>query len=52
MVYGDYKDLTSKTTSDKILHNKALILLKIPNMMDINEDLLRWFTNVLIKNLW
>ena len=28
MVYGDYKDLTSKTTSDKILHNKAVNIAK------------------------
>ena len=30
MVYGDYKDLTSKTTSDKILHNKAVNIAKNP----------------------
>ena len=30
MAYGDYKDLTSKTTSDKILHNKAVNIAKNP----------------------
>ena len=28
---------------------KHLVLLKIPNMMDINVHLLYWFTNFLIK---
>ena len=42
MAYGDFKDLITKTASDKILH---LILLKIQNMMDIDVDLLEWFIN-------
>ena len=29
---------------------KNLILLKIQNMVDINEDLLQWFTNFLINS--
>ena len=49
MVYGDVTDLTRKTAPDKILHYKHLILLKVPNMMDNKVDLLKWFTNFLIK---
>ena len=45
---GDFKDLTR--ASDKILCNKAFILLKIRNMMDNKGVLLQWFINFLIKN--
>ena len=31
MVYGDYKDLARRTTSDKIFHDKALNIAKNPN---------------------
>ena len=44
------QDITRRTTSDKILRDKA-ILIKIRNMMDINVDLLQWFINFLIKRL-
>ena len=47
MVYGDFKCLTRQTVSDKYCIVNHLILLKIPNVMDINLDLLQWFTNVL-----
>ena len=40
MAYGGFKDLTRRTASDKTLRDKALILLKIRNMMNINVDLL------------
>ena len=40
MVYGDFNDLPKRTTSDKVLRVKHLILLKIQNMMDIKEVLL------------
>ena len=30
MAYGDFKDLTRKTASDKILHNKAFNIAKNP----------------------
>ena len=39
-VYGDFKDLTKRTTSDKILHDKAFNIAKIQNMMDIKGVLL------------
>ena len=29
MAYGDFKDLTRRTASDKVLHDKGLILQKI-----------------------
>ena len=51
MAYGDFKDLTKRTAADKVLRVKHLILLKIPNMMDIKEDWLLWFINVLIKRI-
>ena len=38
MAYKDFKDLFRRTTSDKVLHDKVFILLKIKNMMDINMD--------------
>ena len=28
MAYGDFKDLTRRTASDKILHNKAFVIAK------------------------
>ena len=49
MTYGDFKDLARRTTSDKVLRDKHLILLKIQNMMGIKEVLLQWFINFLIK---
>ena len=51
MTSGDFKDLARRTTSDKVLRDKAfLILLKILNMMGIKEDLLLWFKFLLIKS--
>ena len=51
MTYGDFKDLTRRTASDKILPNKTFTLLKIRNMMGINVKWLQWFINFLIKKL-
>ena len=42
MANGEFKDLNRKTAADKVLRMKHLIFLKIPNMMDINVDLLQW----------
>ena len=55
MAYGDLKDLTRKTASDKILCDKAFkvyndLLLKMQNI-NINVDLLQWSINFLIKKL-
>ena len=30
MAYGDFKDLTRRTASDKVLHDKALNIAKNP----------------------
>ena len=39
MAFADFEDLARRTTSDNFLRDKALILLKIENMMDMKEDL-------------
>ena len=49
MAYEDFKDLTRRTASDKILRYKAFSIAKNPNVMDINVDLLQWSINVLRK---
>ena len=51
MAYGDFKDLTKRTASDKILHNKAFNIAKKKKkkMMDIKKVLLQWLINFLIK---
>ena len=41
MAYGDFKDLTRRTASDKILRNKSFNITKIQNMMDIKGVLLQ-----------
>ena len=52
MANGDFKDLKRRTFSDKVLRDKAfLMLLKILNMMGIKEDSLLWFINFLTKSL-
>ena len=50
MAYGDFKDLARRTASDKVLRDKAFNIAKILSMMDIKEDWLLWYTNVLIKS--
>ena len=50
MAYGDFKDLTEKTASDKVFCGKAFNIAKIRNM-DIKVDLLEWFRNNFIKSL-
>ena len=49
MTYGDFKDLLRGTTFDKALCQKVSIMLKTPEVMDINLELLQWFLNLLIK---
>ena len=51
MPYGAFKDLKRRTFSDKVLRNKAFDIAKILNMMGIKEDLLLWFTDILVKSL-
>ena len=51
MAYGDFKDLTRRTVSAKILRDKAFNIAKIQNIMDINVDLHKWSINFLMKKL-
>ena len=51
MAHGDFKDLKKRTAADKVLRDKHLILLKIPNMVDIKEGWPLWFINFLLKRL-
>ena len=51
MPYGVFKDLKKRTFSDKVLRNKAFNIAKMLNMMGIKEDLLLWFTDILVKSL-
>ena len=47
IAYGDFKDFPRRTASDKVLDDKAFNIAKNQNMMDINADLVQWFTNFL-----
>ena len=38
--YGDFKDLTRKTASNKILRYKAFNVVKVQTLMKMNVDLL------------
>ena len=49
--YRDFKDLTRRTASDKILRVKAFNIAKNQNMMGINADSLQWFINFLVKGI-
>ena len=51
MAYGNFKDLPEEQLLTKYCLIKHLVLLKIQNMMDIEEVLLQWFINVLIERL-
>ena len=51
MAYGDFEDFPKRVASDKILRNKALILLKIQNAIVIKKVILQWFINFLIRIL-
>ena len=50
LAYGYFKDLTRRTASNKILHDKAFNIAKNKIMMDIKGVLLQWFIIFLIKN--
>ena len=39
MAYGDFKDLTRRTASDKILHDKALNIAKNPKYDEYQRGL-------------
>ena len=50
MAQVDFKDLIRRTDAEKVLRDKAFILLDIRNMNETNLDLLQWFIIFLIKN--
>ena len=54
MADGDFKNLTKRMASDKILRDKAFNIAKNPKygMMDISANLLQWSIDFLIKHLW
>ena len=49
MAYGDFKDLTRKTASDKILHDKAFIFAKNLKYDEYQCGLASMVFNFLIK---
>ena len=51
MAYGDFKDLTRRTVSDKILWVKAFNIAKNPKYNGYQGGLLSMVYNFLIKNL-
>ena len=51
MAYGDFKNLPRRTTSEKVLRDKAFNIAKNPNTIDIKVKLLQWFVDYLIKSL-
>ena len=51
MAYGDFKDLTRKTASNKILSVKAFNIAKNPTYDGYQRELAQWLTNFLIKKL-
>ena len=52
MAYGDFKYLTRRTSSDKILRDKAFNVAKNSKYYGYQEVLLQWFLNVFTKNIW
>ena len=51
MASEDFKDLLSRTVSDKVLRDEHLALLKIQYLIDKKEVLIQRFTNFLKKSL-
>ena len=49
MAYGDFKDLTRRTASDKVLRNKAFNIAKNPKYDGHQRGLARIVYNFLIK---
>ena len=49
MAYGDLKDIARRTTSKKVLRDKAFNIAKNPKYDGYQRGLILWFTNLLIK---
>ena len=45
MAYGDFKDLSRRAISDKILRDKEFNIAKNPKYDGYQDVLLQWFTN-------
>ena len=52
MVCGDFKDLTRRTASDKILHDKAFNIAKNIKYDGYQRGLTSMIYKFLIKKLW
>ena len=52
MADGDFKDLTRRTASDKVLWNKAFNIAKNPKYDGCQRGLASMVYNLLIKNFW
>ena len=50
MAYSDFKDLTKRTTFDKILHNRRLNIAKNPNYEGYQEGLVSMIYKFFDKN--
>ena len=50
LAYGGFKDLTRRTASDQILHDKAFNIAKKPKYDRYQRGLASLFINFLIKN--
>ena len=51
MAYGDFKHLTKRTASDKILRRTAFVIAKNLKYDGYQEVLLQWFINLIKKLL-
>ena len=51
MVYGDFKDITRRTASDKILHDKEFNIAKNPKYDGYQRGLASMVTNFSIKGI-
>ena len=49
MNYGDFKDLPRSATFDRVLHDDAINVTKIQNMMDTKMELIQWSAHFLGK---
>ena len=52
MVYGDFKDLPRRATSDKVVHNKAFNIAKNPKYDEHQQDLASMIYRFFDKKIW
>ena len=51
MAYGDFKDLTIRAASDKILRDRAFNIVKIPKFDGYQRGVASMFYKLLIKKI-